>query len=402
MIKTPIHDFLKNYTESNITRCHMPGHKGLFFPHDITEIEGAVSIITESERIAAKLFGAKKTLYSCSGSTLAIQAMLSLIKTSGGKLLAAYRNSHRSFVSACALLNLDVNWFYGDEINFNADAVFVTNINYYGEISDIKSIAEKCGKTPLLVDNAHGAYLALTGEHPVKYAAMTADSAHKTLPALTGAAYLHINDERFIAGAEAALALFGSTSPSYLILESLDLCNKHICMGRKNAFELVGKLKQSLSDIGFALRKSDWLRITVNARESGYSGMELAAELRKNKVECEYADENCTVLLFSTVTCEAQTKSVQAAFREIKPKFPLEPVIYPLLKPEKAMSIREAVFAPDDKCAVLPIGEAAMRICAEIIAPCPPGVPVVMPGEIICKEAAELLENFGVEKIRIL
>jgi arginine/lysine/ornithine decarboxylase len=395
---TPIHDFLVNYSEKARLRCHMPGHKGYNFPHDITEIDGAVSIIAESERIAARLFGSQKTLYSCSGSTLAIQAMLTLIKLAGGNKIAACRGVHRSFVSACALLDLDADWIYSDEINLStgADAVFVNNIDYYGNICDIKGIAQRCGKTPLLVDNAHGAYLVFTDNHPVKQgAAMCADSAHKTLPALTGAAYLHINDKRFTENAKAAAELFATSSPSYLILESLDLCNKHIAEDRTAAFELVAELKEQL-----VTRESDLLRVTVDAREYGYSGVELAAELRKNNVECEYADENCTVLLFSTVTTAAETAAVLAAFGKIKPKNPLKPVIYPVLKPERTMSIREAIFATD--CRMLSIREAAGKICAEIIAPCPPGVPIVMPGEIICADAILLLENFGVEKIRVL
>jgi arginine/lysine/ornithine decarboxylase len=413
MIETPIHDFLKNYTESNTTRCHMPGHKGREFKHDITEIEGAIDIIAESERIAARLFGAKKTLYSCSGSTLAIQAMLALVKLAGGKKIAAFRGVHGSFISACALLDFDVDWIYDEfSINSGTAAVFANSLDYYGEMRNLKSIANICKKAdvPLLVDNAHGAYLALTvncqlsivncHQHPVKYAAMCADSAHKTLPALTGAAYLHINDERFTEGARAALDLFATTSPSYLILESLDLCNKHIAEGRTEAFKLVEDLKQSLSGIGFSLRESDLLRITVNARDFGYSGIEFASELRKNKAECEYADENCTVLLFSTITEEAETKAVLAAFRKIRRKAPLKPVIYPLLRPEKAMSIRNAFFAPD--CKILNLKAGIGKICAEIIAPCPPGVPLIMPGEIISAEGAELLENFGVEKIRVI
>lgn len=387
----------------------MPGHKGREVPHDITEIAGAVSIIAESERTAAKLFNAKKTLYSCSGSTLAIQAMLALVKTaSQGSRIAAYRGVHRSFVSACALLDFDVDWFYNEDelistINADTAAVFMNSIDYYGKLYDIKKTAQICkasNNIPLLVDNAHGAYLTLLGKHPITLgAAMTADSAHKTLPALTGAAYLQINDERFTHNAEAAIALFGTSSPSYLILESLDLCNKHLAEGNTQAFELVAELKQSLTDAGFSLRESDPLRITINAREYGYSGADFAEELRKNNLECEYADENCTVLLFSTITDKAQTNAAEAALKRIKPKKPLEIINYPILKLQKATSIREAVFAR--KCAVLETKKAIGKVCAEICAPCPPCVPLVMPGEIINTEAVELLKSFGVDRIKI-
>jgi len=420
-VKTPIHDFLVNYSKKGFTRCHMPGNKGRNFAHDISEIHGAGNlyavgadfmsahdIIAESEQIAARLFGAEKTLYSCSGSTLAIQAMLALIKTAGGSRISAFRYAHRSFISVCALLDFEVDWIYPDEflsaklnpadVKDGADAVFVNSLDYYGGACDIKSFADI--SSPLLVDNAHGAYLVLTGNHPIlQGAAMTADSAHKTLPALTGAAYLHVGDKRFITNAKAMTALFGTSSPSYLILESLDLCNKHIAQLKESgaeAFEFIAELKSKLP-----ARESDPLRITINAREYGYSGIELAAELRKNKVECEYADENCTVLLFSTITTRTETDAVQAAFSKIAQKKPLTAVNYPVLKPERAMSVRNALFAPVQNCAVLPLEEAIGKVCAEVNAPCPPGVPLIMPGEIISREVADLLKSFGVKSIRI-
>ena len=411
-MNTPIYDFLNSYTAEKFIRCHTPGHKGLSFPHDITEIEGSDSlfestgIIARSEDNAAGLFGAAKTLYSCSGSTLAVQTMLALIKTSTDKnRIAAYRYCHRSFVSASALLGFEVDWFNNineikTAINDKTAAVFVTSINYLGEMFDIKTAAKICKRKniPLLTDNAHGAYLVLTEEHPIKLgAAMSADSAHKTLPALTGAAYLHINDHQYIQDAKSMMALFGTSSPSYLILESLDLCNKHIYEDNIKSFGLVKKLKQ---EIGFPLRESDALRITVNARDIGYTGFELAQKLRENKVECEYADENCTVLLFSTITTRQETEAVKAAFAKTKLKKAIPPVIYPVLKPKKAVSIREAVFScRGELCSP---DKAVNKICAEIIAPCPPGVPIIMPGEIIGREEAQALELFNIEKIKVI
>jgi len=428
MINTPIHDFLVAYSKQNRTRCHMPGNKGLTLPHDITEINGADSlyasagIIAESERIAAGLFGAQRTLYSCSGSTLAIQAMLTLVKTaSHGNRITAFRYAHRSFISTAALLNFEIDWVYPDEfmsanispetvkaaLNPQTAAVFVNSLDYYGGRCDIENVAKICksANVPLLVDNAHGAYLVLTDKHPLKLgASMTADSAHKTLPALTGAAYLHINDINsfgFTDNAKAATALFGTSSPSYPILESLDLCNRHIAERGTDAFDLVAELKHNLKQAGFALRESDLLRITINAREHGYSGIEFAAELRKNNVECEYADENCTVLLFSTITVKADTKAARNAVLGVPHKPALPPMIYPVLKPRRVKSVRDALFAPDADCVYLPPMEAVGKTCAEISAPCPPGVPLIMPGERIDQEIAALLKSFGVNRIRI-
>ncbi|MCL1865795.1 MAG: hypothetical protein FWF82_00115, partial [Oscillospiraceae bacterium] len=216
---TPIHDFLKQYAESGFERCHTPGHKGLFPPDavakttspvfDITEVNGqSIEIIRQSERIAADLFGAKRTLFSCSGSTLAISAMLTPF---ANRRIAAVRGVHRSVIDAAILLNIDIDWLYPDsplKIAPETTAVLTTSIDYYGSREprlakpnlnsdelpkpDLSAFADL--PVPLLVDNAHGAYTVLTQTHPLKLGAvMTAESAHKTLPALTGAAYLHIS-----------------------------------------------------------------------------------------------------------------------------------------------------------------------------------------------------------------
>ncbi|MCL2076872.1 MAG: aminotransferase class V-fold PLP-dependent enzyme [Oscillospiraceae bacterium] len=436
-IKTPIHDFLTNYSRKNLTRCHTPGLKGrgvLNPAHDITEINGADSlyagisentgIIAESERFAAALFGAKKTLYSCSGGTLAIQAMLTILKTASRKnKVIAFRYAHRSFVSTAALLGFEVDWIYPGEflsaalipeeikqaVTPDTAAVFVNGLDYYGGTCDIESIAKVCKQSeiPLLTDNAHGAYSVLTGNHPISLgAAMSADSAHKTLPALTGAAYLHIGTQKFAQNTKAATALFGTSSPSYLILESLDLCNKHIAgeksKSKTEAFGLVANLKQNLLSTGFELHQSDSLRITVNARACGFTGIELAAALRENRVECEYADKNYTVLLFSTITDGRETEAVRTAFNKIHKKAPLKPLTFLVVKPKQEMNMRDALFTPDSDCAFLQPRQAKGKICAEITAPCPPGIPVIMPGELIGEAETEILENFGVEKIRVL
>ena len=267
-ITTPIVDFVNEYVKKDISRLHMPGHKGrryLGCEHlDITEIGGADDlysangIIRESEENASSLFRTAYTFYSTEGSTLSIKTMLALVAERDGYIVAS-RNAHKSFLHACALLDLDVEWLYPDNFSHlcccdvTADkvkrvlscakklpcAVYLTSPDYLGNILDIKSIAKVCDDygVPLVVDNAHGAYLAFCepSMHPIALGAhMCCDSAHKTLPVLTGGAYLHIAkkaDERYIKNARSKLALFASTSPSYLILQSLDMCNKTLADG---------------------------------------------------------------------------------------------------------------------------------------------------------------------------
>ncbi len=229
-MNTPIVDFVREYAQSGTARLHMPGHKGVSFlgcePFDITEIAGAddlfhaEGVIRESEQNAAALFSAGATFYSTEGATLPIKAMLALAvqnapKNGARPRMLAARNAHKSFLYGCALLDIDVDWLYGEgghlcECSVSAKtleqalraaeapycAVFVTSPDYLGNMLDIAALAAVCRahNVPLLVDNAHGAYLAFSRPvcHPITLGAtMCADSAHKTLPALTGTAYLH-------------------------------------------------------------------------------------------------------------------------------------------------------------------------------------------------------------------
>ena len=425
-MKTPIHDFLERYADSGTVRLHMPGGKGIAYPFDITEISGAdelydcSGIIRESERNAAELFGAADTCYSCGGSTLAVQAMFyAAVKLTGKHKIAAGRYSHKSLAGAAALLGIDVTWIYPDsflgcglepsavEAALDADtaAVFVTSVDYLGGEADIPAISEVCKRhgVMLLADNAHGAYKVFTGGHPITLGAdMTADSAHKTLPALTGAAYLHVADASYYAAAKEGTALFGSSSPSYLMLDSLDLCNRFIADSREDALEAVkrvAELKKMLSAQGITLRKSDAMRVTVDANAMGYTGYELAEKIRQNGAECEMSGDRYVVLLFSTVQPEHDLERTVEVFSSVPVMTAIPPREIPVMAPEKRLTIREAMFTASE---VLPTRNAAGRICAGIYSPCPPCVPLVMPGEIITGKAAELLCCWGIDRINVI
>lgn len=423
-METPIHDFLKKYSESGTVRLHMPGGKGIATPFDITEISGAdelydcSGIIRESERNAAKLFGAADTCYSCGGSTLAIQAMLTAAcAVMGKRKIAAGRYSHKSLISTAILSGIDVTWIYPDSflsaeispsaaeaaIDDDMAAVFVNSIDYLGGETDIAALAEVCrGRGVLLLaDNAHGAYKVFTGDHPIKLGAdMTADSAHKTLPALTGTAYLHLADSAFYAGAKAAMSLFGSSSPSYLMLDSLDLCNRYITENRKAALgtiKRVSELKTALEGTGVKLRRSDAMRITVDANAAGYTGFDYAEIMRQKGAECEMSGERYVVLLFSAVQPESDFERVYDILRSIPQREPIKPLPVPVIRPEKVMSCRESYFSPKRE---VPVSASADMICADIVSPCPPCVPVVMPGELITEEAAAVMKRYGIDSIR--
>ena len=317
-MNTPIVDFVKRYADSNALRMHMPGHKGVEFlgceKYDITEISGADvlysadGIIAESQKNAEKLFNTKATFYSTEGSSLCIRAMLYLIKAYAVQnekkpLVAAGRNAHKTFVTAAALLDVNVDWLMDDSTNslisgvINPNfvdkylhtaqekpiALYVTSPDYLGNIADIKSLSEVCHKHDvlLIVDNAHGAYLKFLPKdiHPISLGAdICCDSAHKTLPVLTGGAYLHIAKtapDFLVDNAKKALDVFASTSPSYLILQSLDMANKYLsenyCADLSFFEKEVKELKCFLAQKGYTLCGDEPLKITLATKGYGYT-----------------------------------------------------------------------------------------------------------------------------------
>jgi len=445
-MKTPIADFVKKYAESDISRLHMPGHKGRELlgceRYDITEIDGADvlysadGIIEESENNASSLFGTAHSFYSTEGSTLGIKAMLTLAaadrkdRASRPRFLAA-RNAHKAFVYACAMLDAEVEWLYPEKRDHICGAqvtaeqiecvlaktakpfagVYLTSPDYLGNIADIEGIADVCHAhgVPLLVDNAHGAYLNFLtpSQHPIALGADAAcDSAHKTLPTLTGGAYLHISKNApasFVENARDALSLYASTSPSYLILQSLDLTNKYLSEGyRERLSECVAKvekLKKSLSEKGLSIHDSEPLKLTVKASECGLDGTALAELLRQNRVEAEFSDRDLLVLMFTPENRDVDFARVEKAFENLQPSEKI--VVTPTAATPKAavMSIREAIFAPAE---TIPVADAEGRICAAPTVSCPPAVPIVMSGEPIDRDDIALFKRYGIDRVKVV
>lgn len=440
-METPIYDFIKNYIRCKPCRMHMPGHKGQGFgdwlsavyPLDLTEIDGADSlfeangIIAQSEQNAAKLFGAEATVYSAGGSTLCIQAMLAMMKQEGRTVLAA-RNVHRSFLNACILLGLPVTWLYPEtpdgilsgEITPRAVSralteakgqvcVYLTSPDYLGRSADLAVIASVCKRhgAPLLVDNAHGAHLPFLAEnrHPMALGAtLCCDSGHKTLPVLTGGAYLHSSSEHYTPERmKAAMALFASTSPSYLILASLDLCNRYLELrARHDLFSVklrLERLQRNLSD-RFVFYGGDSMHLTICAPQSGFSGDGLAAQLRQLGVSCEYAEHDFLVLLASCCTTSPDLDRLEQALSRCQPEFtPHAPLPAELAMPELGMNPRKAALSMSEK---IPVEKALGRICALPPSSCPPGVPIVASGEILTESAIKLLQRYGFFEIHVV
>ena len=444
-MNTPIADFVRRYAASGVSRLHMPGHKGRCFlgceALDITEVSGADAlyeadgIIDESERNAASLFGSARTVYSTEGSSQCIRAMLRLClparpSGAGCPVVVAARNVHKAFISACALLDVEVCWLWPegertslcacpvsaqalaralDSLSAPPAAVYITSPDYLGNEADIAALAAVCHARgiPLAVDNAHGAYLRFLSpsRHPLDLGAdLCCDSAHKTLPVLTGGAYLHIARRApafMVQNAKQAMALFGSTSPSYLTLASLDLCNAYLAEGYAASLEqTVGRLNRlrcELSGLGWQTLPSDPLKVTIDAASGGLTGVQLAERLRADGVECEYADERWLVLMVTPENAESDLLRISSACGHANRTVVCPPL--PIAQAPRACSIREAMLAQQE---LLPASQCIGRICGAPTVACPPAVPVAVSGEIITEEAVRVFERCGVSSVSVV
>lgn len=443
-MKTPICDFVRKYANSDSVHLHMPGHKGISFlgcEHlDITEISGADSlydakgIIAESEKNASELFGCS-TYYSTEGSSQCIKAMMYLAllhaKKQGLKpVVAAGRNAHKAFHSAAALLDIDVDWIYPENMsnylscNIGADdvkrflqntdqkpsAIYLTSPDYLGNVSDIGSIARVCHENGILlmVDNAHGAYLKFLNEsmHPIDLGAdIFCDSAHKTLPVLTGGAYLHISSEfdRDIASyTRDALSLFGSTSPSYLILQSLDMANDYLeeYPARLVKFlEELNKLKAIIKDHGYDLYGNEPLKITLKTKAYGYTGEEFAEILGAYGLVCEFSDPDFVVLMFTPELKSEDLERISSVLLSIPRRKAIDNTMPLFHKADRVVSIRDAALSLSE---AIPVDRALGRVSALTCYSCPPAVPIVASGERIDEQAIECFKYYGVKECKVI
>lgn len=438
---TPICDFIKKYTDDGVIRLHMPGHKGKSVTGvewaDITEVDGAdvlynaSGIIKESQSNAASLFGTAGTVYSTEGSSLAIRAMLYLATVYAKQIgkppvITAGRNAHKTFVTAAALLDFEIDWIYGDNLlscNITADmldshltdtkpvAVYITSPDYLGNVADIRSLAKVCRNhgVLLLVDNAHGAYLKFLAEsrHPITLGAdMCCDSAHKTLPVLTGGAYLHISKTAptmLYDNVCHAMSVFASTSPSYLILQSLDMANRYLAGGYTEQLykltEKISELKCQLTDNGYTLIGDEPLKITVSAKPYGYTGHQLYKLLQDNNMECEFCDADFVTMMFTPHNSDDTLQKLCCVLCDIPRKPPITDIPPSITKGQSVMTPRQAMLSPS---VTLPLSECIGRVLASPTVSCPPAVPIRISGELIDELAVQAFRYYGIDYCNIV
>ncbi len=440
-MKTPIVSFLKSYQEKSPVRMHMPGHKGAgilgFEGMDLTEIYGAdelfaaEGIIKESEQNASNLFGCP-TYYSTQGSTLCIQTMCTILcqdaKSKGKKpKILAGRNAHRSFIHAAALLDFEIEWLYGNSdylsckihaedlekaiIESLPTAVYLTNPDYLGNLLDIQSLASVCKKHNVLlaIDNAHGAYLRFLEPslHPIDLGAdLCCGSAHKTLPVLTGGAYLHLSDslnQVWKNDVKHFMEYFSSTSPSYLIMASLDATNEVLDTTFKKSLseciQRVDGLKNTLTQHGYTILFGEPMKITISTKEFGYTGNEIANLLMECDIYPEFYDSDYIVLMPSPYNTKDDLKRLETCLCGIDRKPILINKPPKLEQSKKAMNVRQALFSSS---ITLDVSKSLGQVCSSVTVSCPPAILPVIPGEVISESSIEVMKYYGIETVRVV
>ena len=422
---TPICDFAQKYVESDTIRLHMPGHKGTDLPApelaglasiDVTEIPGTGNLYEAGEpfdaaqQLWAETFGFDHCQFLTGGSTMGIHTGLTLFCSPGDRVLVD-RGCHRAVYNALAMLDLEPVYLerpWLDRHNLagplsrydvekaladhpDIKTVCITSPTYSGLLSDIEGISRvihaRGGK--LFVDGAHGAHLPFLGVDAFAGADGVVVSAHKTLPAMGQSALL------FTRGVDPdrvrwAASVYGSSSPSYPMMASLDLARQWLLdhpEEYRRAADQVAELRRKFPSLGENL-PLDPCRLTVKVKD----GPAFARALEQRDVYPEMEDGGHVVFICTASDREENFRRLEGALEEMRDQMgDCVPLPAPTL-PQRVLSPRQALFAPSR---VMPLKDCLGEVSACQIAPYPPGVPVVAPGERIGKKELSYLQQIG-------
>ena len=412
-MNTPLYHALTAFADTDPLRMHMPGHKGKGLPGweelvrlDFTELPPTGNLYEEggaigkAEQLWANVFGMQECLMLTCGSTQGIHSALTLACPIGSSLLAD-RNCHRSVYHTMALLDLTPVYLtektpQGVEkilkVHPKIKTVCITSPDYYGRLYDVTGISEVCHRfgAKLVVDGAHGAHLAFLGIDHYRGADLVVCSAHKTLPALGQAALLFSGGAYSGEELRKAACIHGTSSPSYPIMISMDLARAWMeseegqeryraACRRVAAFRLKfpALQGQNLDPGRFTLRVKD-----------GYEAERL---LQKEGIWPEMADRGHVVFIVTGADSMEDLDRLEQALEKLElledtQMYPMPPA------PEIVLRPRQALFAP---AKTVPLEDSEGKISACQIAPYPPGIPIVAPGEIITKKHLAYLHEIG-------
>lgn len=445
---------LIEYSKEDYYPFHMPGHKRVDitnespYSYDITEIDGfdnlhePEGIIRIAMDEAAELYRTKKTYFMVNGSSGGILTAISATVKKGGKVLVA-RNCHKSVYNAIYLRELTPVYLYPDyieefgingginprqverELRDNPDiqAVIITSPTYEGIVSDVKKISTIVHKykLPLIVDEAHGAHFSMHEELPesanIQGADVVIQSMHKTLPALTQTALLHVNGNIVsIELIEKYLGIYQTSSPSYVLMASMDECLNKLKKDGVDMFDLyMNRMKaiqshckqlthvRVLSDKvkGYnSVYDFDISKVVISVKGTGYSGAQLYKELlEKYHLQMEMAAGDYVIAMTSIMDSEDGLlrlfKALVAIDRDIR--------VYGMrsffinnddFKMEKAVVIKSPAEVEECSQEYVNLDDSSGKISAEFVYLYPPGSPILAPGEMITNEIIGMMRRY--------
>ena len=464
MIKLPLVEGLKKYLNEANSPFSMPGHKqgrgfnikslginlnDIITSIDLTEVDGIDNlhkpegIIKEALQLLSNYYKSKKSYFLVNGSTSGNLMMIFSALEEGDKVLVE-RNCHKSIFNAIIMKKLSpiyLNNIISKDLNIpitidieklnkiiskeSIKAIVLTYPNYYGIGCNLKEVIRICknNNVKTLVDCAHGAHFGTNRKLPKSAVELGADivvmSSHKTLPSLTQTAFLHVNDESLIEKVDFYFGVFSSTSPSYMLMASMDYGRAFLQYeGEKSYNLLINRLIKFKEDIRYIKEinvvDSDFLnkyleeykicvdnsRLILNL-EKQYNGHKFADYLRKNRIQVEMSDEKNVVLITTPFNNEEDFNRLTHAiincnFETLKGDtctWSLYDIPKMCISPYEAMN-REKIKVK--------LRDSENMICGENIIPYPPGVPLLMMGEIITKKYIKIIEELIKSGVSIL
>lgn len=425
-MNTPIYNKLKEYQEKQRIPFAMPGHKngrGLvpeLYKYDVTELISTLDLngqsgdVEQANKLLAELYGADTSFILTCGSTLGVQAMLSSVLAPGDTLLAG-TDCHMSVINTCAVCGFKIklvpmryNERFGVptvneafDIYPDIKAVLMTSPNYYGIAKDTERLAAQChaAGVPLLIDEAHGAHFVSPRfpQTAVGHADMVCQSAHKTLNALTGAAYLHVNGDLVdINRVKRALRSFGTSSPSYPIAASADIARAELeAADHREIIKSCAELKEELERLGLGvLENDDMTRVVINFNDYALSGFEVSEMLsEKFGIDVEMADLFNIVLIVTPYNNRSDLQKLIKACRVITEGAERKRTKTAFIPP----AVTGDIISPSEgwykKTERVPIDEAEGRIACAVVSSYPPGTAIIVTGETIRKESIEYIKS---------
>lgn len=399
---TPLYTTLKEFADRSPMRMCMPGHKGKLpgCALDFTELgptgdlyEGGEPFDT-AHALWAEAFGFPGCQFLTGGSTQGVHTALALCCKPGDRVLLD-RGCHKSAFGALALLDAEPVWLWDlrdlDRLSRPPEVktVCITSPTYYGKLSDIREIGRMvhANGAKLIVDGAHGAHLPFLGIDAFSGADIVVTSAHKTLPALGQSAllfYRGFSPEEVRRRA----ALYGSSSPSYLMTASMDRARAWMLEEGAGEYRRVADRAAQWRRRFPSLTEEplDPLRLTLTAPD----GNRAARLLEEENIFVEMSDRGHLVLILTGLDSEEDLDRLEKALERL----PLgeAPALPAIPRPERALTQRQALFARRE---FLPLEDCLGRIAAEPLAPYPPGIPVVAPGERISQKELAYFHRIG-------